>query len=150
MCTSRYAGKRKVRDAQKIIKVFYLLASCFCSIYRRPRESRDNLLILFPLRYLSLAGHLYMYIAKFDLFFSASPTELTQQGLATGNPIAMLVAIMASTAIILFSHPLPSDEPEYIKPSILPIRIYIFNNDRRAQRQYAGYRYIAVGGGSRQ
>jgi hypothetical protein len=53
-----------------------------------------------------------MYIAKFDLFFSLNPTGLTQEGLAIGNPIAVVVAIIASTAIVLFSHPLPSDKPD--------------------------------------
>jgi len=89
---------------------FFAAGLVFLFNYRRPTESRDNVLILFPLLY--LAGHLYMYIAKFDLFFSLSPTGLTQEGLAIGNPIAAVVAIIASTAIVLLSHPLPSDKPD--------------------------------------
>ena len=89
---------------------FFAAGLVFLFNYRRPAESRDNVLILFPLLY--LAGHLYMYIAKFDLFFSLSPTGLTQEGLAIGNPIAAVVAIIASTAIVLLSHPLPSNKPD--------------------------------------
>jgi hypothetical protein len=88
------------------VLAFFAAGLVFLFNFRRPAESRDSVLMLFPLLY--LAGHLCIYIAKFEQFYTASPDGLTQDGLAIGNPIAAVVAIIAAAAIVLFSHPLPT------------------------------------------
>ena len=82
---------------------FSLAGLVFLFNYRRPAAPRDKLLLVFPL--LWCVGQLYIYIAKFDLYFSMSPNGLSHEGLAMGNLIAAVVAIVASVAIALLSHP---------------------------------------------
>jgi hypothetical protein len=65
--------------------------------------ARDRLLMIFPLVY--VAGHLYIYIAKFDIYFSVDANGLSADGLAVGNLIAVVVAMAGSVAITLLSHP---------------------------------------------
>jgi hypothetical protein len=50
-------------------------------------------------------GHLYIYIAKFDIYFSVDANGLSAEGLAVGNLIVAVVAIIATTTITLLSHP---------------------------------------------
>lgn len=76
--------------------------------YRRPAEVRDRLLMVFPLVF--VAGHLYLYVAKIDLFFGTDANGLTAEGLPAGNLIAALAAMAGSVAITLLSHP-TRDEP---------------------------------------
>jgi len=71
--------------------------------YRRPRQARDRLLMIFPLVY--VVGHLYLYVAKFDLYFTVDANGLSAEGLSVGNPIAVVVAMVGSVAITLLSHP---------------------------------------------
>lgn len=71
--------------------------------FRRPRVPRDRLLMIFPLVY--VVGHLYIYIAKFDHYFAVDPAGLSQEGLAVGNLIAVVVAMVGSLAITFLSHP---------------------------------------------
>lgn len=85
---------------------FFIAGLVYLFNYKRP-EPRDKLLMLFPL--LFLAGHLYIYIAKFDLFFNISAEGMASNGFALGNLIAALTAIIASTAILLYSHPIDKD-----------------------------------------
>jgi len=83
--------------------IFALAGLVFLLNYRRPTIPRDTLLMLFPLTY--LVGHLYLYIAKLDLFFAITPEGLSAEGLAAGNLIAAVVAIIASMSILLVTHP---------------------------------------------
>lgn len=71
--------------------------------FRKPRVARDRLLMVFPLVY--VVGHLYLYVAKFDLYFLADANGLSQAGLALGNPIAAVAGMIGSLAITLLSHP---------------------------------------------
>ena len=64
---------------------------------------RDRLLMIFPLVY--VVGHLYIYIAKFDIYFSVDANGLSADSLAVGNLIAVVVAMTGSVAITLLSHP---------------------------------------------
>jgi hypothetical protein len=59
--------------------------------------------MIFPLTY--VVGHLYIYVAKFDLFFSVTADGLSQEGLAAGNLIAAVAAMIGSLTITFFSHP---------------------------------------------
>ncbi len=83
--------------------LFALAGLTFLFNYRKPNVPRDRLLMVFPLVY--LIGHLYLYIAKFDIYFSVDAEGFSSDGLAVGNGIAALFAIAASFAITLFSHP---------------------------------------------
>ncbi len=85
---------------------FFAAGMVFLFNFRRPAQPRDGLLMLFPMAYLTT--HLYLYIAKFELFFSVSADGLTQAGLAAGNLVAAVVAIVASAALVLLSHPVPN------------------------------------------
>lgn len=71
--------------------------------FRRPVVGRDRLLMLFPLTY--VVGHLYIYIAKLEHFFSVGPDGLSPEGLAAGNPIVAVVAMIGSLSIVLLTHP---------------------------------------------
>lgn len=81
---------------------FFIAGLIFLFNYKRP-EARDKLLMVFPLMF--LVGHLYLYIAKFPLFFSITPEGMTSEGLALGNLPAALMGIVAGTAMLLYSHP---------------------------------------------
>lgn len=82
---------------------FALAGWTFVLRFRTPRVPRDPLLMVFPL--LWLVGHLYLYVAKLDLYFSVDAEGLSAAGLAVGNPIVAVVAIVASFVITLVSHP---------------------------------------------
>ena len=83
---------------------FFLAGLVFLFSIKKPRAPRDKLLMVFPLIF--LAGHLYMYIAKYHLFIAVSTKGLTPDGLPIGNLTAVIVAMVAGTAILLASHPL--------------------------------------------
>jgi len=78
--------------------------------FRKPSVPRDRLLMIFPLVY--LVGHLYIYIAKFDIYFTVDADGLSAEGLAVGNLIVAVVAIVASVAITLLSHPTEPAAPQ--------------------------------------
>ncbi len=82
---------------------FFVAGLVFVLNYKKVRAPRDKLLMVFPLMY--LVGHLYLYIAKFSLFFNISSDGLTSEGLAVGNLLAAMMAIVASIAVVLVSHP---------------------------------------------
>ena len=89
---------------------FGLAGLVFVLNFRRPRQSRDRLLMVFPLVY--VVGLLYIYIAKFDLYFSVDADGLTSEGLAVGNLIAAVVASIGGLAITFLSHPVePAQGP---------------------------------------
>lgn len=70
--------------------------------FRKPRIPRDRLLMIFPLVY--LAGLLFIYIAKFEIYFAVDANGLSAEGLAVGNLIVAVLAIIATTTITLLSH----------------------------------------------
>jgi hypothetical protein len=76
--------------------------------FRKPRVPRDRLLMIFPLVY--LVGLLFIYIAKFDIYFAVDADGLSAEGLAVGNLIVAVVAIVGSMAITLLSHPTEPSE----------------------------------------
>ena len=82
---------------------FALAGLVFVFHFRRPAAARDKLLMVFPLTY--VVGHLYIYIAKFDLLLSVGADGLSAEGLAAGNPIVAVVAMIASLSILFLSHP---------------------------------------------
>jgi hypothetical protein len=71
--------------------------------FRKPSVPRDRLLMIFPLVY--LVGLLFIYVAKFEIYFSVDANGLSAEGLAVGNLIVAVVAIIATTAVTLVSHP---------------------------------------------
>lgn len=70
---------------------FFFAAYWFLVHYRKPVQARDKLLMFFPL--LWIVGHLYLYIAKFQLAL----TEV--------NLMAVMAALIVGSVIILLSHP---------------------------------------------
>jgi hypothetical protein len=64
--------------------------------------------MIFPLVY--LVGLLFIYIAKFEIYFSVDADGLSAEGLAVGNLIVAAVAIVGSMAITLLSHPTEPSE----------------------------------------
>jgi hypothetical protein len=64
--------------------------------------------MIFPLVY--LVGLLFIYIAKFDIYFPIDANGLSAEGLAVGNLIVAVVAIIATTTITLLAHPTESSE----------------------------------------
>lgn len=82
---------------------FGLAGLIFVLHFRWPRAPRDRLLMIFPLVW--VVGHLYIYIAKFDIYFSVDANGLSAEGLAVGNLIVAVVAMIASMVITLVSHP---------------------------------------------
>jgi len=83
--------------------VFGLSGLTFVLNFRKPRVPRDRLLMIFPLVY--VVGLLFIYIAKFDIYFSVDADGLSAEGLAVGNLVVAVVAIVGSMAITLLSHP---------------------------------------------
>lgn len=76
--------------------------------FRRPNAQRDRLLMLFPLVW--VAGLLYIYAAKLDVFFSLTAEGLTVDGLAVGNPLVAGIAMIVTAAIVVLSHPTSKEE----------------------------------------
>ena len=87
--------------------VFGSAGLVFVMQYRRPRQARDPLLMIFPLVY--VVGLLFIYVAKFDIYFSVDANGLSAQGLAVGNLAAVMMAMVGSLTITLLSHPVPED-----------------------------------------
>jgi hypothetical protein len=83
--------------------LFALAGMVFVFSFRKPATGRDRLLMVFPLTF--VIGHLYIYIAKLDLFFSVDPSGMSSEGLAAGNLLAVVVAAIGSLAILFVSHP---------------------------------------------
>ncbi len=86
--------------------LFGLAGLVFVFNFKKPNVSRDRLLMIFPLVY--VVGHLYIYIAKFDIYFAVDAAGSSAEGLAVGNLIAAVVAMIGSLAITLLSHPAES------------------------------------------
>lgn len=86
--------------------VFGLAGWLFLMKWRKPKYDRDPLLMVFPFLYLT--GLAYMFIAKFHLFFTVTSDGLSN-GLAVGNLIVVIIALVVSAAIVLLSHPVPKN-----------------------------------------
>ena len=82
---------------------FFAAGYWFLVQYRKPAQARDNLLMFFPVMW--AVGLLYLYIAKFDMLWALTPDGMNAQGLAVGNLLAVVAAMIIGTAITLFSHP---------------------------------------------
>jgi hypothetical protein len=67
--------------------------------------------MIFPLVYLAyLVGLLFVWIAKFEIYFSVDADGLSAEGLAVGNLIVAVVAFIATMTITLLSHPAQPSE----------------------------------------
>lgn len=88
--------------------IFGLAGWHFLMKWRKPKQERDTLLMAFPFLY--LVSFAYMYIAKFKLYFTVSAEGLSQEGLAVGNLLVVLFAIIIAATIVLLSHPVPKGE----------------------------------------
>lgn len=82
---------------------FSLAGWLFLMKWRKPKVTRDILLMAFPFIYLT--GHAYIYIAKFDQFFRMTPEGMID-GLPAGNLMAVILALVGTTAIVLLTHPI--------------------------------------------
>jgi hypothetical protein len=71
----------------------------FVTRWYRPNVRRDELLMIFPFLY--LITHAYIYIAKFDVYFSVSNGISDINGLPVGNLIAVILAFVGSTAVVI-------------------------------------------------
>jgi hypothetical protein len=88
--------------------IFFSLAGwLFLMKWRKPRYERDPLLMVFP--FIFLGSLAYMYIAKFQLFFTVT-TEGLSRGLAVGNLLVVLIALVVSATIVLLTHPIPREK----------------------------------------
>ena len=88
-------------------------ALLFILNYRQPIEARDRLLMSIPLIW--IMGHLALYIAKWQLFWSINSAGASQaadytQGLYAGNLLAACAGMAAAFAIVVLSHPAPKHE----------------------------------------
>ncbi|MFT4969540.1 MAG: hypothetical protein ACI9O4_001288 [Chitinophagales bacterium] len=86
--------------------MFSLGGWLFLIKWRKPQVERDVLLMIFPFIYLT--GLAYIFIAKFHLFFIVTSEGLSQ-GLAVGNLLVVVLALIVSATILLLSHPVPKD-----------------------------------------
>ena len=59
-----------------------------------------------------LVGHRDLYIAQFDIYFTVDANGPSAEGLAVGNLIVAVVAIVASVAITLLSHATEPARPQ--------------------------------------
>ncbi|CAA0123041.1 Uncharacterised protein [BD1-7 clade bacterium] len=78
---------------------FMLAGWLFVTRWYRPNVRRDELLMVFPFLY--LVTHAYIYIAKFDVYSSISNGISNVNGLPVGNLIAVILAFIGSTAVLL-------------------------------------------------
>ncbi len=82
--------------------MFALFGLTFLFNYRRPAEKREKLLMIFPLTF--LVGHMYLYIANIDQFYS-NADGLNADGWPVGNLIAVVLGMVGSMAILLVTNP---------------------------------------------
>jgi hypothetical protein len=98
------ANNHMLPQAAALYAILFTLAGfVFVFHFRKPNVGRDRLLMVFPLIY--VVGHLYIYIAKFDIYFSVEANGLSHEGLAVGNLLAAVAAMIGSLTITLLSHP---------------------------------------------
>jgi hypothetical protein len=81
---------------------FFFAGYWFLLHYQPPKMGRDSLLLLFPL--LWLAGHLYLYTAKYEAQVAVAD-GLNAAGLAVGNLFVVAAAMAIGLWITLCSHP---------------------------------------------
>ena len=86
--------------AASIDAITFMLAGwLFVTRWYRPKVERDELLMIFP--FLFLVSHAYIYVAKFECFLSVTNGISDVNGLPVGNLIAVLLALVGSTAVVL-------------------------------------------------
>jgi hypothetical protein len=90
------------------LTMFSLVGWLFLMQWRKPTYERDALLMVFP--YLYLIGFAYMYIAKFQLYFTVTQEGLNKEGLAMGNLLVVVIALIVSASITLLSHPVSNEK----------------------------------------
>lgn len=93
---------------------FFMAGWWYVSGYKKPAQSRDRLLMFWPLLY--IAGHLFIYMSKFDMWFRVTEAGTAVPGYAggaelvqMGNLIAVILAAVAGIAILILSHPPEKD-----------------------------------------
>ena len=82
---------------------FFLAGFWFLLQYRKPTQTRDSLLLFFPLFW--IAGLLFIYIAKYDKLWAVTADGLNSDGLAVGNLLVVIAAMIIGTIITVLSHP---------------------------------------------
>ena len=85
-------------------------ALLFILNFQSPAEPRDRLLMSIPLIW--IIGHLFLYIAKWHLFWQIGANGASQamdytQGLYASNLIAACAGMAMAFAITVLSHPAP-------------------------------------------
>jgi hypothetical protein len=90
------------------IILFSLAGWLFLMKWRKPKYERDPLLMAFPFLYLT--GFAYLYISKFHLFLNLTREGFNEEGLALGNLMVVIFALIISTMILLLSHPVPKEK----------------------------------------
>lgn len=84
---------------------FFFAGYWFLLQYHQPPAPRDKLLLFFPV--LWITGLLYIFIAKYDKLFAVTADGLNADGLAVGNLLVVIAAMIIGMAITLLSHVTP-------------------------------------------
>lgn len=95
--------------------MFSLAIWLFMIKWRKPEVQRDLLLMAFPFIYLN--GLTYIIISKIHLFSSVNSDGLTNDGLAVGNLVVIIFALIISATILFLSH--PTSKQNHLKSSKL-------------------------------
>ena len=74
----------------------------FLTNWRKPKYERDTLLMVFPFMY--LVGHVFFQVYCYEIGFKADETGMVNE-FAAGNLVAVITAIVLSSAILLATHP---------------------------------------------
>lgn len=82
---------------------FFLAGFWFVLQYHTPSQPRDKLLLFFPVMW--IIGLLFIAIAKYDTLFVPLANGLNADGLAVGNLLVVVSAMLAGMTITLLSHP---------------------------------------------
>jgi hypothetical protein len=90
------------------IIMFSLVGWLFLMKWRKPKHERDSLLMVFPFLYLT--GFAYMYISKFHLFLNVTKEGLNDDGLAVGNLMVVIIALIVSAMILFLSNLVPKEK----------------------------------------
>lgn len=83
--------------------VFTAAGLTYVFSFRQPAVPRDRLLMFFPLVW--VAGLLYVYATKLEIFFALTAEGLSREGLAAGNLLVASAAMASTLAIVFVSHP---------------------------------------------
>ena len=86
---------------------FFLAGYWFLLQYRTPTQPRDSLLLFFPVFWICCL--LFIFIAKYDKQFSVAANGLNADGLAVGNLLVVVAAMIIGMVITLRSHAQPKN-----------------------------------------